>query len=100
DDTRGAGREAKTSFARHDGPVELRRCVGDVMVEPERAVGMERQVGDDIAVAYFHQSVLHEFRLDEKVRADILEFSDKRAADEPVEIGAPDPSHCRITSSP
>ena len=49
--------------------------------------------------AHFHQSVLHEFRLDEKVRVDILEFRDKRAADEPVEISARDQSHWRITSS-
>ena len=60
---------------------------------------MVGQVGDDIAVAHFHQSVLHEFGLDEKVRVDILELRDKRAADEPVEIGARDQSHWRITSS-
>jgi hypothetical protein len=69
------------------------------MVEPEGAVGMVGQVGDDIATAHFHQSILHEFRLDEKVRVDVLELRDKRAADEPIEISPRDQSHWRITSS-
>src|SRR5262249_10723318 len=99
DDTSGAGRETKAALTGHDWPAELRRCVGDVMIEPKSAVGMKGQVGDDIATAYFHQSVLHKFGLDEKVRVDVLKSCNERAADEPVEISSSNQSHVRITSS-
>src|SRR5262249_23325857 len=99
DNTSGAGREPKSALTRHDGPVELRRCIGDVMIEPKSAVGVKGQIGDDIATAHFHQSILHEFGLDEKVRVDVLEFSDQRAADEPVKISSSNQSHVRVTSS-
>src|SRR5262249_17363937 len=86
DDTSGARRETKAALTWHDGLLELRRCIGDVMIEPESAVGMKGQVGDDIARAHFDQSILHEFGLDEKVRVDGLEFCDQRAAGKSVEI--------------
>src|SRR5262245_58503339 len=69
------------------------------MIEPKSAVGMKGQVGDDIATAYFHQSILHKFGLDEKVRVDVLEFGDQRATGKSVEISPSNQSHLRITSS-
>src|SRR6266545_4765326 len=97
--TRGAGREAEAAFADHDRLGEIRRRVGDVVVEPERAVRVVGEIGDNVAAANLDQAILHELGFDEKIIVNVLEFRHQRAADEPVKICPGYQSHDRITSS-
>jgi hypothetical protein len=63
------------------------------MIEPERAVRMIREIGNDIALADFYQTVLHEFGLDKQVLVDILELGDQGATNQSVKICASDEPH-------
>src|SRR5262245_36553316 len=67
DDASGAGRETEAAAAQYNRRLELGRSIGDVVIEPESAIWMIGQVGDDIASADIDQTVLHELRLDKKI---------------------------------
>ena len=80
DDARGAGSEAKAAAAENDRRRKIGRGVGDVMVEPEGAVGVVGEIGNDVAAANLDQTILHELGLDVEIVVDFFKFRDECAA--------------------
>jgi hypothetical protein len=57
-----------------------------MMVKPEGTIWVIGKVSDDIAAANFHQTVLHELRLNEQIGINFFKLRNQRAANQPIEV--------------